>query len=325
MRALLLLLALLMAAAVPVTEADAQSVAVREITPDGLIITRNGDRYRPVAANGRLSLRQAPLPLPGSGPPPPNAPGLIPHGEAVQGTRDIALAWLAEPTARYDHGVLGDRLEAGALRVRTAADGRVVQHVLPASQVFEDIAPRLADLDGDGRDEIIVVRSHVDDGAALAVYGLRGDRLEELAATAPPGVANRWINPVGAADFDGDGVMEVAAVETPHIGGILHVWEWRDGALVRQGSMPGVSNHAIGMPVLDLHAIFDMTGDGLPDILLPDQPRMSLRVLTISPDRIHEAARITLPGALGTRIVRTAAGFLMGTTDGDLAVVPLRP
>lgn len=255
----------------------------------------------------------------------PTPPGLIPDGAVTRGTRDIAFAWLADATARYGHGVLGDRLEAATLRVRRADDGSIVQHSLPDTQVFEDLVPRLADLDGDGRDEVIVVRSHVDLGAAVAVYGLRDDKLVEVAATAPPGIANRWINPVGAADFDGDGVMEVAAVETPHIGGILHVWEWMDGALVHQGSMPGVSNHALGMPVLDLHAVRDMTGDGNPDILLPNQPRTALRVLTVGRDRIHEVKRINLPGALATRIVATQYGFLMGTTDGDLAVVPLQP
>ncbi|EKV32057.1 hypothetical protein C882_3121 [Caenispirillum salinarum AK4] len=319
---LFLLLAGLVVPAPPGGAARAQSVAVDSIGPDGVILTRSGNRYRVSAQGGRLGLVPAAPPLPERG---PDAPGLIPHGRAVEGDRDIALAWLARPTPRYAHGVLGDPLEAAALRVRAANGGGIVEHVLPETQVFEDLYPRLADLDGDGRDEVIVVRAHAARGAAVAVYGLRDDALVPLAATEPPGVPNRWINPVGAADFDGDGFVEVAAVETPHIGGVLHVWEWRDGALHHQGSMAGVSNHAIGTPVLDLHAIADMTGDGRPDILLPDQPRTSLRVLTVTPERIREATRISLPGALGTRIVATGHGFVMGTTGGDLAVVPMRP
>jgi hypothetical protein len=46
---------------------------------------------------------------------------------------------------------------------------------LPETEVFEDLAPRLADLDGDGKAEIIVVQSHRDLGARLAVYGLTPD------------------------------------------------------------------------------------------------------------------------------------------------------
>ena len=31
------------------------------------------------------------------------------------GKHDIARAWLAEPTTRYDHGILGDAIEASSL------------------------------------------------------------------------------------------------------------------------------------------------------------------------------------------------------------------
>ncbi len=40
--------------------------------------------------------------------------GALPDGHVATGTRDIARAWLAEPTTRYDHGILGDKIEAGA-------------------------------------------------------------------------------------------------------------------------------------------------------------------------------------------------------------------
>lgn len=324
MRLCLLLLALLLCPFAASSSAQAQSVAVKDITPDGVIITRTGDRYRLAGQGNRAGLLPLPPPLPGSTPT-PDAPGLVPHGTVARGSGDIAFAWLADATARYAHGILGDRLEAATLRLRMAGDGRILQRVLPDHQVFEDLSPRLADMDGDGVDEVIVVRSDRDLGAALVVYGLREGAVTELAATAPPGLPNRWLNPIGAADFDGDGIMEVAAVETPHGNGVLRVWEWADGALVLQGDMPGVSNHAIGTPVLDLHAVRDMTGDGRPDILVPDQARTTLRVLTVGPTRIHESTRIALPGALGTRIVATAYGFIMGTTDGDLALVPLQP
>ena len=50
---------------------------------------------------------------------------------------------------------------------------REVVYQLPFHRVFEDRLPRLADLDGDGRDEIIVVESDAIRGAALVVLGLR--------------------------------------------------------------------------------------------------------------------------------------------------------
>lgn len=58
-------------------------------------------------------------------------------------------AWYEKPTKRYDHGVLGDAIEAGSLVVFDNA-GRKYEVVLPETFVFEDITPRIADLDGDG-------------------------------------------------------------------------------------------------------------------------------------------------------------------------------
>jgi len=207
----------------------------------------------------------------------------LPDGHPAFGRRRIAEVWLVEPTGRYDHGVLGDAIEAGGLLVRLR-DGSERRFSLPEDQVFEDLRPRLADLDRDGEDEIIVVRSSLDHGAVLAVYGLvdgpDGDDRLQLVAEGPGNLtAHRWLNPVGAADFDGDGVVEVAYVETPHIGGILRILSLRDGKLVEEASWAGFSNHLIGSREIGLSAILDFDEDGLPEIFLPSARRRSLRVL----------------------------------------------
>jgi len=108
----------------------------------------------------------------------------LPDGRPAVASRGsggrIAEAWLIAPTGRYDHGVLGDAVEAGGLMVRLR-DGGERRLLLPENQVFEDLQPRLADLDGDGAEEILVVRSSLDAGAVLAVYGLAGDELKLIA------------------------------------------------------------------------------------------------------------------------------------------------
>jgi hypothetical protein len=233
----------------------------------------------------------------------------------AEGARDIARAWLAEPTTRYAHGVLGDAIEAGALVVETRAGERLV-HRLPERHVFEDLTPRLADLDGDGRDEVIVVRADARLGAALAVYGVEGGALVEEAATDPIGRANRWLNPVGAADLDGDGAMEVAYVETPHIGGILRVFTWRDGGLAFRDARAGVSNHALGSTALGLHALADRDGDGTPEIVVPTQPRDALVVVDFAGGRLAETARIPLPGPVTGDIVVESEALRVPTRAG---------
>lgn len=146
--------------------------------------------------------------------------------------------------AAYGHGILGDTPEWHGLRV-TDADGRVVELALPAEHIFEDVAPRVAELDGDAGLEIVVVESRFDAGAALAIYEYTGDEIRLEARTPWFGRRNRWLAPVGIADLDGDGRVEIAYVETPHIGGTLRVWRL-DGELVEVAAGFGHSNHRIG-------------------------------------------------------------------------------
>lgn len=304
--------------AIAIGSAAAQVAAVVEGPGGGPLVRTEGGRWlRPQVGIGHISLVSAEAP---DEPPPP--PDLLPGSTvAVGGRGGIAAAWLADPTERYGHAALGDRLEASSLVVRTAEGGQLV-HRLPEPEVFEDLTPRLVDLDQDGRDEVMVVRTHRDFGAALALYGLSDDgRLVEKASTPPLGLPNRWLNPVGAADIDGDGALEVVTVETPHVGGVLRVWDWQDGALVRGASAGGVSNHALRSPVLGLHALADVDGDGLPDVAVPSQSRRDLRVFSFADGRAEEIATVPLPGAVATAILPIPRGLLLGTTLGDLVAL----
>ncbi len=145
------------------------------------------------------------------------------------------------PTTRYAHGVLGDAIEHTTL-VLTLDDGVERRFTLPETLVFEDTAPRLADVSGDGRPEVIVVESDVKLGARLAVYTAQG----RLTATAPIGQANRWLAPVGAADIDGDGAIEIAYVDRPHLAQVLRLVRLEGDDLIETATLRGVTNHRIG-------------------------------------------------------------------------------
>ena len=192
--------------------------------------------------------------------------------------------WLRPPGPNADvviaftGAVAPEAIEAGGLLVRLT-DGSERQLLLPESQVFEDLRPRLADLDKDGEAEVIVVRSSLKYGAVLTVYGLVGDDLQLIAEGPQNLTSHRWLNPVGAADFDGDGDVEVAYVETPHIGGILRILSLQDGKLLEEASWAGFSNHLIGSRELGLSAILDFNEDGLPEIFLPSARRRSIRIM----------------------------------------------
>ncbi|WP_315898804.1 VCBS repeat-containing protein [Tateyamaria omphalii] len=153
----------------------------------------------------------------------------------------IAEARYADPTDRYAHGVLGDAIEWGTLEL-VMQDGEVRRFVLPRDHVFEDIAPRLADLDGDGAPEVMVVEADISAGAAFAIYGAEG----KITETPHIGTRNRWLAPVGAADLDGDGVIEIAYVDRPHLAKTLRIWRYQHSTLTHAVDLRGVTNHRIG-------------------------------------------------------------------------------
>jgi len=161
---------------------------------------------------------------------------------ALPASAEITAARYADPTDRYPHGVLGDALEWGTLEL-VLADGTVRRFEQPAALVFEDLAPRLADLNGDGAPEVIVVEAHRNFGARLSVYGPNG----LIAATPPIGQRFRWLAPFAWGDLDGDGeAAEIAYVDRPHLAKTLRVVRLEGGTLTEIAATGGLTNHRIG-------------------------------------------------------------------------------
>ena len=255
-------------------------------------------------------------------------PDALPDGRIAEGKRDIARAWFAEPTGRYGHGVLGDAVEAGSLVVERR-DGRRDIVRLDNDAVFEDLEPRIAELGGDGRERIVAVKSYLQRGSALAVIGERDGRFAIVAETPPIGTPNRWLNPAGIADFDGDGHTDIALVRMPHATGLLELWTWRDGTLDRRLELGDVSNHAVGSRMLRLSAVADFDGDGHADLAIPSFDRRELRIIAFTPQP-RDLARLRLPAPAVTEmgLLRDGAGapaVLLGLDGGALVVIRKSP
>jgi len=266
-----------------------------------------------------------PLPSPSVSAPEEDWPeDTLPDGHLARGEQGVARAWLVQPTKRYAHGALGDRIEAGGLEVETTA-GERLRFALPNDSVFEDTIPRLADLDGDGQDEIILVRSYRGVGAALAVFGFRLGVLGPIAETPPVGTSRRWLNPVGngVGDFDADDQLELAYIETPHIGGTLYIWRLTGGRLERVAGLRGVSNHRFGSRWQKLATVYDIDGDGRDDILAPTQERDSLVWLSLDEnDKLVLRGTLPLPAKIETDIeAGEGPSFRFLLSDGSLAEI----
>ena len=180
------------------------------------------------------------------------APGATSRVELQTHSGTQIIAQYDAPTRRYAHGVLGDSIEAGALTVarigsKDATDCQSDTLTLDDAHVFEDLAPRLAHLDESGIPHIITVRAHRDKGAQLAIYQFVPETGLRLLATTPYiGQRNRWLAPAGIGDFDRDGRVEIAYVETPHLGKVLRFWRLEGGKLKQVAALRGVTNHRIG-------------------------------------------------------------------------------
>jgi hypothetical protein len=70
---------------------------------------------------------------------------------------------------------------------------------------------------------------------------------------------------VGAADLDGDGRVEIAYVDRPHLARTLRLWRFDAGALVLVADLPGVTNHRTGET--DIAGGIRTCGDG-PEMIL---------------------------------------------------------
>ena len=117
--------------------------------------------------------------------------------------------------------MLGDAIEAGSLVVERR-DGAHHVRRLHDDAVFEDLEPRIVDLGGG--DRIVVVKSYLNRGSALAVIGERDGGFAILAETPPIGTPHRWLNPAGVADFDGDGTPGHRAGADAARAGVLELW-----------------------------------------------------------------------------------------------------
>ena len=227
------------------------------------------------------------------------------------------IAVLAGPDAsRYDHGVLGDGIEATRVLWLERHGLDVLRSLtLPAPHVFEDIALRPVALPGTpARLGLLSVRAGPDGGQLVLVTAdpARKPGLQIAAIGDTVGGFHRWLAPT----TDG---RQMLAVHTPHIGGVLHVYQLtdqRDGQqLTRRRLMNDVSTHRIGSRELDLSVWLR----GL--LVLPSQDGRRLRVLNPAANWAEQQS-VPLPARVGMAIaLADGLGMVVLADEGQVWAV----
>ncbi|MEX1335894.1 MAG: hypothetical protein AB1Z66_11385 [Candidatus Limnocylindrales bacterium] len=222
-----------------------------------------------------------------------------------------ALVAPVGPTERYEHGVLGDAFEAAAIEVRDQA-GPLAGVAVELDEVVESTSAMVVELaSNELGPELLVTVSDAAHGARLRAYGLDGSIIAESDAI---GQGYRWLHQIGAGSLAPDGALEVIAVRTPHIGGVVEAYRLVDGRFELAASAAGYSSHQLGSANLDMALLADADGDGRLDVVVPTEALDEIALLARTSDGFDELGRLALGDRLRTNVAATP------TADGRLVI-----
>lgn len=213
----------------------------------------------------------------------------MPEKQMAINADSTMYAQYALPTERYKHGALGDFIEAGQLVV--FLQNKFYTLTLTENYVFEDVRPRLYDVDNDNIPEIICIRSKAGAGAGIVVYKVLADQIIEFAFIPEIGTASRWLNIVAIYDMDQDGITELIWVETPHIGGILKGADIVAGQMLVADKVSYYSNHQGGSLNLCLSVLVEKEGKTL--CYVPSQSRNFISGFSFMNGKFNEEDKIS--------------------------------
>ena len=248
----------------------------------------------------------------------------LPDARIVQ-SAEANVAFLSEPTRRYDHGVLGDDLEADSLIVLRPTDNgfETRSRIEPESGgVFEAQAPLwFGPPDGE---LLAVTESVAPAGTRLSVYEPDGAL---LAAGPFIGTPKKWRHLIAAGPFGPNGASEIAVTHTPHDDATTEFYrldrESKELTVVATG--PGYPSHTLYSRNLDAARAGDFDGDGAWELLVPDDSYTGFVALHRVRGGVREAWRLPLGGNLSTNIGAATGedgrvAVAAGTTDGVLRI-----
>lgn len=241
----------------------------------------------------------------------------LPDGQIIQDESQRLLI-LSNPNNQYQHGILGDVLEASSVTIVQFSDQPAVisKFSVPEDWVIESILPIWSDWDGDGEREIVLTLSNSTSGSKLVLYDENGNVLAE---SLPIGKGFRWRHALDIASFGENGQKLLVDVQTPHIGGIVSFYSWdkEKKVLNSEATLKGYSTHDIGSRAMQMYTLIMDAQSEQVLLVLPSQSKSELAALRFASGTIHEEWRISLGGKLSDNLelidengVRTIRAFV---------------
>jgi hypothetical protein len=130
---------------------------------------------------------------------------------------------------------------------------------------------------------------------------------------------------IAAAGLGPDGEIEITAVRTPHIGGILEYYRLKDGILRVVHKRSGYSTHRTGSRNLDTAVAGDFNADGQVEMLVPAQDFKRLDSIKKTPGGSKVVHSIKLNSPLSTNLsVYSSHGEIkiaFGTFNNELIII----
>ncbi len=235
---------------------------------------------------------------------------VLPDTRVVQISPEKVLV-LAQPTDRYPQSALGDNLEATTVVVVTVGVNEVEVVYESGDDVIESIAPLLADVDGDGIDDVVLTVSN-DSEIWFEVASSTGGGV--MAISDPVDRLLGWRHLVAVGPLSPTGQTEIVEVLYPDTQGSVRFLSLNGSKLGITATRTGYRSHEFGARNLEQAVAADVDRDSYVEVILPTLDRQHIAGVRHGPDGAVDMWSRPLGGTLASNIA------VLTRPDGTMSV-----